>query len=108
PRQSLSSLILASISREGEASPFPSVEPLVLFFMMVVAFFMAVVARPSLESRSPDGAQAKSGAVGCIRETQIALRSIRATLASSQSLVSFIPGLTYASPSDTQGRRRMP
>src|SRR5262245_4101763 len=37
PRQSLSSLILASISREGE-SPFPSFEPLV--FMSVVAFFM--------------------------------------------------------------------
>src|SRR5947209_9897720 len=37
PRQSLSSLILASISREGESPPFPSFEPLFLFFIVVVA-----------------------------------------------------------------------
>ena len=49
PRQSPSSLILASISREGESSPFASFEPLFVFFMVVVAFFMVVVARPSLE-----------------------------------------------------------
>src|SRR5215475_11881951 len=41
PRQSLSSLILASISREAESPPFPSVAPLVLVFMVVVALFMA-------------------------------------------------------------------
>src|SRR5262245_48240461 len=35
PRQSLSSLILASISREGECPAFPSFEALVLFFMVV-------------------------------------------------------------------------
>src|ERR1700716_1502698 len=46
PRQSLSSLILASISREGESPPVPSFEP--LFFMVVVAFFMVGVARPPL------------------------------------------------------------
>src|SRR5712672_302006 len=46
PRQSLSSLILTSISREGETPPFPSVDP--LFFMVVAlsswccAFFMVV------------------------------------------------------------------
>src|SRR3954451_11088037 len=39
PRQSLSSLILASIGGEGESSPVPSSEPLFLFFMVVVAFF---------------------------------------------------------------------
>src|ERR1700704_1945290 len=38
PRQSLSSLILASISCEGESSR--SFEPLLLFVMVVVAFFM--------------------------------------------------------------------
>src|SRR5713226_1614355 len=43
PRQSPSSLILASISREGESPPFPSFEPLFVFFMVVVAFFMVVV-----------------------------------------------------------------
>src|SRR4051812_20671904 len=51
PRQSLSSLILESISREGESPPFAPFEPLLLFFMVVVAFFMAAVARPSLEYR---------------------------------------------------------
>src|SRR5437763_5223461 len=45
PRQSLSSLILASISREGEPPSFPSFGPLVLFFMLVVAFLMVVVPR---------------------------------------------------------------
>src|SRR5215469_7880155 len=49
PRQSFSSLILASISREGDSSPLPSFELLLLFF---IAFFMVVVARPSLEYRS--------------------------------------------------------
>src|SRR5262245_38628221 len=39
PRQSLSSLILASISREGESPAFPAFEPLVFFVMVVVAFF---------------------------------------------------------------------
>src|SRR5262245_50419164 len=43
PRQSLSSLILASISREGESPPLPFFEPLFLFFMVVVALFMVVV-----------------------------------------------------------------
>jgi hypothetical protein len=50
PRQSLSSLILASMSREAE-SPFPFFEPLFLFFTVFVTFFMAVVARTSLDSR---------------------------------------------------------
>src|SRR5215467_829427 len=49
PLQSPSSLILASISREGESPPFPSLEPLFLFFMVVVVFFMVVVAHPSFE-----------------------------------------------------------
>src|ERR1700704_1261399 len=40
PRQSPSSLILASISREGESPAFTSFEPLLLFFMAGVAFFM--------------------------------------------------------------------
>src|SRR5215510_4731561 len=42
PRQSLSSLILASISREGDSPPFSSFAPLLLFFMVVVAFFIIV------------------------------------------------------------------
>src|SRR6202166_3419951 len=42
PRQSPSSLILASISREGGSPPFPSFGPLPLFFVVVVAFFMVV------------------------------------------------------------------
>src|SRR5271163_2097402 len=46
PRQSLSSLILESISRDGESPPCPSFEPLVLFFMVVIAFFMVGAARP--------------------------------------------------------------
>src|SRR2546421_3476626 len=37
-RQSLSSLILASISLEGESDPFPSLEPLLLFFMYLSHF----------------------------------------------------------------------
>src|SRR5262249_42530114 len=41
PRQSLSSLILASISREGEPALFSSFAPLFLF-MVAVAFFMVV------------------------------------------------------------------
>src|SRR5499426_305692 len=41
PRQSLSSLILASISRDGEPPGFPSVEPLFVFFIFIfVAAFM--------------------------------------------------------------------
>src|SRR5260370_21099377 len=48
PRKSLSSLILASISGEGESPAFPCFEPLPVFFMVVVAFFMVVVARPPL------------------------------------------------------------
>src|SRR5438552_10086853 len=43
PRQSLSSLILASISREGEFPPFPSSTPLFVVFMVVVAFFLVVL-----------------------------------------------------------------
>src|SRR6476619_1450674 len=42
PRQSLSSLILASISAAGESPFFSSFEPLFVFFMMVVALFMVV------------------------------------------------------------------
>src|SRR6478672_4874997 len=45
PRQSLSSWILASISREGESSVFPFFEPLVVFFMVVVAFVIVIAAR---------------------------------------------------------------
>src|SRR5262249_14891211 len=59
PRQSLSSLILASIRCEGESPPFSSFEPLFLLFMVVVAFSMVVVARPShtpVVARSPDRA----------------------------------------------------
>src|SRR5207244_7634408 len=54
PRQSLSSLILASIRREGESPPLPSFEPLFVFFIVVVAFFMLIVARPSLAGRSEE------------------------------------------------------
>src|SRR5438067_10360394 len=42
PRQSLSSLIVASISSEGDSPPSPLFEPLLFFFMVVVA-------RPSLK-----------------------------------------------------------
>src|SRR6516225_8289061 len=49
PRQSFSSLILASISREGDPSPLPSFEPLLLLLAVGIAFFMVVVARPSLD-----------------------------------------------------------
>src|ERR1700676_2868418 len=44
PRQSPSSLILASICREGETPPFPSCKPFLLFFIVVVAFLMVVAA----------------------------------------------------------------
>src|ERR1700683_5391551 len=37
PRQSPSSLILPSISREGESPPFASFTPICVFFMLVVA-----------------------------------------------------------------------
>src|SRR4051812_30256999 len=37
PRQSFSSLILASISREGDSSPFFSFEPLLVVFMVALA-----------------------------------------------------------------------
>src|ERR1700722_1141379 len=53
PRQSLSSLIFASISRDGEPPPFSSFEPLDLFFMVVIAFFIVGAARSSLEYRWP-------------------------------------------------------
>src|SRR6185436_10945822 len=54
PRQSLSSSILASLSREGESRPPPSFEPLFLF-MVVVAFFMVVPTHLTLAAhiRSP-------------------------------------------------------
>src|SRR5580765_2483027 len=42
PRQSLGPLILASISLDAESPPFSSFEPLFVFFMVVVAFFMVV------------------------------------------------------------------
>jgi hypothetical protein len=51
PRQSPSAAIFAAISWKGESPPPPSLEPLFVFFTVVVAFFMAVVARPSLEYR---------------------------------------------------------
>src|SRR5262247_3417846 len=51
PRQSLSSLILASINREVESPPFPSCEPVFLFFLVVAAFFMVVLARSSFADR---------------------------------------------------------
>src|SRR4249920_696423 len=47
PRQSPSSLIRASICREGEF-PFPSFAPLFRFFMGVAAFVMVGAARPVL------------------------------------------------------------
>jgi heme/copper-type cytochrome/quinol oxidase subunit 2 len=40
-------LILALISREGEASSFLSFAAVLVFFMVVVAFFVVVVARYS-------------------------------------------------------------
>src|SRR5258706_15966445 len=43
-RQSLGSLILASISLEGDSPPFPSPTVFFAFFMDVVAFFMGVIA----------------------------------------------------------------
>src|SRR5262245_3300071 len=47
PRQSPSSLILASISCEGESSALPAFEPVFLSFMVVFAFFIVfVVVRP--------------------------------------------------------------
>src|SRR4030095_13247943 len=50
PRQSLNSLILASTSREEASPSFPACEPLFLFFMAVVTFFIVIVARPRLEA----------------------------------------------------------
>src|SRR5215216_1165790 len=47
PRQSLSSLILASISWDGESPPFPSFEPLIFLLFMVVR-------QPSRRSRQPE------------------------------------------------------
>src|SRR5437899_7218205 len=61
PRQSLSSLILASIRREGESPPLPSFEPLFVFFIVVVAFFMLIVARPSLA-----GGMGPAGQLRCL------------------------------------------
>src|SRR5262245_54159927 len=43
PRQSLSSLILASINWEGDF-PFPSFELLFVFFIVIVAFFIVDLA----------------------------------------------------------------
>src|SRR5580700_1037566 len=43
PRQSPSSLILASICREGKSPPFASFAPLI-FFMVAIAFFMVLSA----------------------------------------------------------------
>src|SRR5712691_2945481 len=81
PRQSPSSLILASISREGESPPFPSFEPLFLFFMVVsLSSWLLSLAR-HLRARSPDEAKRNPGLLCCVQETRIALRSIRATLA---------------------------
>ena len=37
--------------KQGESPPFPSFEPLLLCFKIVVAFFMGIVVRPSLEYR---------------------------------------------------------
>jgi hypothetical protein len=39
PRQSFSAAILASISRAGESPPFPSVEALFLFIMVVSVLY---------------------------------------------------------------------
>src|SRR5882757_5059107 len=58
PRQSPSSLILASISREGESPAVASFEPL---FFMLVAFFMVVVARHSSIESSPSSGPAPAG-----------------------------------------------
>src|SRR5580704_1972654 len=44
PRQSPSSLILASMCRAGESSFFLSCKALLLFFIVVVAFFVLVAA----------------------------------------------------------------
>src|SRR6185312_1225977 len=50
PRQSPSSSIFASISREGECPAFPSFEP--LFFTIVVAFFMLLSLRSCASVRA--------------------------------------------------------
>src|SRR6478736_8248995 len=42
PRQSLNSLILPSMSCEGESPPFPCFDSLFIFLMVVVDFFMVV------------------------------------------------------------------
>ncbi len=48
PRQSPSSLIRASISREGEAPSLAFVAALFVFFMGIVAFFIAVFRSPAI------------------------------------------------------------
>src|SRR5467141_1133616 len=62
PRQSLSSLILASISREGGSPPFPSFETLFAVFMSVVAFFIWLL---SLARRSHSFAGQSAGLLLC-------------------------------------------
>src|SRR6185437_283022 len=47
PRQSPSSLILASINWEGESAPFTSLEPLFRFFVMVVFFMIVLINNPA-------------------------------------------------------------
>src|SRR5205809_2922500 len=69
PRQSPSSLILASISREGESPPCPSFEPLFLFFMVVVAFFM--ISRWPLRSLLSDGASPPAPLGGIRQHEQV-------------------------------------
>src|SRR5580698_10448736 len=49
PRQSPSSLILPSMSWEGETPPFAFFAPVLVFCMVVVAFFVVVAAHPLLE-----------------------------------------------------------
>src|SRR5436305_9915948 len=43
PRQSLNSLILASISSEAPSPPFPTFDELFAFFVIVFAFFVVIV-----------------------------------------------------------------
>src|SRR5215813_4083432 len=77
PRQSPSAAILASISREGE-SPVPSAEALFVFFMVVVAFVMVVVARPPLEYSTQRFA---SRAIGSLASPRLRVELRRASRA---------------------------
>src|SRR5262249_46493191 len=63
PRQSLSSLILASISREGES---PSSFELLFFFTVVVAFFMVCLPSGNQDLRLP-----RLGALICQHRAQL-------------------------------------